>query len=122
MNISIILFGLLAGILSGAFGIGGGIVIVPALVMLMGFDQRLAQGTSLAMFLIAPSILGTITYFRAGNVSIKSAALLWIGAFIGTFISAYVINNVIPDNAMIYVRRSFCILMIIIAVRMWFST
>ncbi|MGL5722391.1 MAG: TSUP family transporter [Brevinema sp.] len=121
MNISIILLGLLAGILSGAFGIGGGVVIVPALVLAMGFDQRLAQGTSLAMFLIAPSILGTITYFRSGNVDLKSASMLWVGAFIGTFISAYVVNNLIPDSGMIYVRRAFCILIVMIAVRMWFS-
>lgn len=122
MNIPLLLLGgLCAGILSGAFGIGGGLVIVPWLTMLFGFPQKMAQGTSLAMFLIAPSMLGMFTYFKSGNVSIKAAAVLWIGTFVGAFISAYFINRILPDAATVYLKRAFCVLMIAMAVRMWIT-
>lgn len=123
MDIGLMLLsGLLAGLLSGAFGIGGGLVIVPILTMAFGFGQKTAQGTSLAMFLIAPSFLATLSYFKAGNVNFKAAGLLWIGTFIGSFISAYFINNVLPDSSAIYLKRAFSILMVFLAVRLWFST
>jgi len=72
--INIILFiaiGLAAGVLSGMFGIGGGIIIVPTLIYLCGFDQLKAQGTSLAILLPPVGILAFISYYKRGQVNIK---------------------------------------------------
>lgn len=120
--LGLIASGLVVGLLSGVFGIGGGVIVVPLLVMLFGFGQKLAQGTSLAMFLITPSLLATFAYFKTGNVDFKASGLLWIGTFIGSMIGAYYVTSVMPDSMIIYLRRAFCILMVLIAVKMWFTT
>jgi uncharacterized membrane protein YfcA len=67
--IGLILLGLLAGYLSGLVGIGGGIVMVPVLVLLFGFTQHKAQGTTLALLIIPVGILGVMNYYKTGNVA-----------------------------------------------------
>ena len=74
--ILIVLIGLAGGFLSGAFGIGGGILIVPALVYVLGMTQTLAQGTSLTMMLGPIGILAVINYYKAGYVNLKYALIL----------------------------------------------
>jgi len=81
-------FGLVAGVLSGLLGIGGGIFIIPALVFLMGFSQQTAQGTTLAMMIPPIGLLAAWTYYKMGFVDIKVAALMCIGFFIGGFVGA----------------------------------
>ena len=81
-------FGLIAGVLSGLLGIGGGIFIIPALVFLMGFSQQTAQGTTLAMMIPPIGLLAAWTYYKMGFVDIKVAALMCIGFFIGGFVGA----------------------------------
>lgn len=119
--LGLIASGLIVGVLSGVFGIGGGVIVVPLLVMAFGFGQKMAQGTSLAMFLITPSLLATFTYFKGGNVDFKASGLLWIGTFIGSLLGAYYVNSIMPDSMILYLRRAFCILMVFIAVKMWFT-
>ena len=81
----IILIGLAGGFLSGTFGIGGGIIIVPALVFLIGMTQSGAQGTSLTMMLAPVGILAVINYYKAGYVNMKYAILLMIFFVVGSY-------------------------------------
>jgi hypothetical protein len=82
------LLGLIAGILSGLLGIGGGIIVVPALVLLCGFSQHLAQGTTLAMMIPPIGLLAAWSYYSKGYVDIKVAALICVGFFLGGFLGA----------------------------------
>ena len=88
---SIILYlilGILAGILSGLIGIGGGVIIVPMLIFLFGFTQHQAQGTTLAMLVPPIGILAAWTYYKQGFVDLRVAALLAAGFFIGSLFGA----------------------------------
>jgi uncharacterized protein len=89
MNITqiflIIIIGLAGGFLSGTFGIGGGIIIVPALVFLLGMSQSGAQGTSLTMMLAPVGILAVINYYKAGYVNFKYAVLLMVFFVVGSY-------------------------------------
>jgi hypothetical protein len=107
------LVGVIAGFLSGIFGVGGGILIVPALVFTLGFDQRLAHGTSLAAVLpIACS--GLVAYTVEGNVDWPVAALLAIGAVAGAVIGTHILH-LLPHRTL---GIAFAIFMIATAVRL----
>ena len=80
--------GLVAGILSGMVGIGGGIIIVPALVYFLGFSQHSAQGTVLFMFLLPIGILGVYNYWQAGQVDLKVACIMAATFFVGSFLGS----------------------------------
>ncbi|HYH15597.1 MAG TPA: sulfite exporter TauE/SafE family protein [Flavisolibacter sp.] len=81
----IALIGLLAGILSGLVGVGGGIIIVPALVFFLGFTQHQAQGTSLGLLLLPVGILAVINYYNKGHIDVKVVAIMSIAFVIGGF-------------------------------------
>jgi uncharacterized protein len=83
-----LLLGLAAGILSGLVGIGGGILIVPALVFLFGFSQQQAQGTTLALLVPPIGILAAWTYYKHGFVDIKVAAIIATGFIVGSLFGA----------------------------------
>jgi uncharacterized protein len=82
------LIGLAAGVLSGLFGIGGGIIVVPALILLLGLPLREATGTSLAALLLPVGILGVLTYYQRGEVNPPVAVLLAVGLLIGAVVGA----------------------------------
>lgn len=108
--------GLLAGIASGLFGVGGGVVLVPLLVRVCGLDQRLAHGTSLtAIVPIAAS--GTVGYALAGEVDWTLAGLTALGALVGTPIGARLLGR-LPVRTL---RRGFAVLLLLTAVRMLLS-
>jgi uncharacterized protein len=89
MNIALyILLGLTAGILSGVVGVGGGIIIVPALVFLFGMAQHTAQGTTLALMVPPIGILAAWTYYNHGYVDLKVAAFVAIGFILGGLFGA----------------------------------
>ncbi len=89
MNISLcLLIGLAAGILSGFTGLGGGIIILPAIVFLFGLSQHMAQGTTLAILVPPIGLLAAWTYYKSGYVDFKIAALICIGFFIGGLFGA----------------------------------
>jgi len=88
INAGYLLLGLAAGILSGFIGIGGGILIVPALVLIFGFSQQQAQGTSLAILLPPVGILAAWTYYQHGFVDSKVALIIVIGFIAGGWIGA----------------------------------
>ena len=78
--------GVFAGVLSGLVGIGGGIIIVPALVYFFGMDQKTAQGTSLAVLLLPTGLLAFREYYRAGHVDVKIGALIVVGLLLGGWV------------------------------------
>ena len=89
MNIVLLLLvGLLGGIFSGLIGIGGGIVLVPALVLLLGLSQHTAQGTTLAAMVPPIGLLAAWTYYSKGYVDLKIAGLICLGFFIGGLFGA----------------------------------
>jgi len=112
-----ILIGIVAGILSGMFGIGGGVIIVPALMFLCGFSQLKAQGTSLAILLPPVGILAFIEYYKKGQVNVKAGVLIVIFLVIGSVFGSKLAQN-IPTEIL---KKSFGILMILISLKMIFS-
>ncbi len=86
--IILLVLGLAAGVLSGMVGIGGGIIIVPALVYFLGFSQHSAQGTVLFMFLLPIGILGVFNYWQAGHIDWKVACIMAITFLLGSFIGS----------------------------------
>ena len=89
MNIALLLLvGLSAGVLSGLLGIGGGILIVPCLVFILGLSQHTAQGTTLALMVPPIGLLAPWTYYKQGCVDIKVAALICLGFFFGGLLGA----------------------------------
>jgi len=89
MNIMLLLIvGLVAGIVSGLLGIGGGVLIVPCLVFIVGMTQHTAQGTTLALMVPPIGLLAAWTYYKHGSVDIKVAALICLGFFFGGLIGA----------------------------------
>ena len=85
---SFLLLGLIAGILSGLFGVGGGILLVPALVLIFGLTQHNAQGTTLALMVPPIGLLAAWTYYKQGYVDVKIAALICVGFFFGGLLGA----------------------------------
>ena len=81
--IIILLIGLFAGILSGLVGVGGGLIVVPALIFFLGFNQHQAQGTSLGLLLLPVGILAVINYYNKGNVDVKVVAIMSIAFIAG---------------------------------------
>lgn len=84
MNILLYLFvGLAGGIFSGVLGLGGGVIVVPALVFLCGLSQSMAQGTTLAMMVPPIGLLAAWTYYQKGYVDLKIAAIMCVAFFFG---------------------------------------
>jgi uncharacterized protein len=104
-----LLLGLAAGILSGLVGIGGGILIVPALVFLFGFSQQQAQGTTLALLVPPIGILAAWTYYKHGFVDIKVAALIAAGFIIGSLLGARFVTG-LPNSTLEKVFGTFLVL------------
>jgi uncharacterized membrane protein YfcA len=84
----LLIIGLAAGTASGMVGIGGGIIIVPALVYFLGMNQHMAQGTTLAMLTIPVGILGAYNYYQSGNVNLKALVLIACTFVIGSFLGS----------------------------------
>ncbi|MGE5314152.1 MAG: sulfite exporter TauE/SafE family protein [Acidobacteriota bacterium] len=91
-----IAIGLGAGLLSGFFGIGGGIIIVPALIYIAEFTPLKATGTSLAVLLPPVGLAAVITYYRNGNVDISAAVVIAVCLFFGAWLSALLANRMNP--------------------------
>lgn len=97
-TIWLLALGLLAGVLGGMFGIGGGLVMVPGMVLLLGYNDKKAVGTSLATILLPVGILGVIEHWRAGNIDLRVAALLGVGFVAGSFLGARFVNQPFIDK------------------------
>ena len=116
MTLILLAIGLGAGVLSGVFGVGGGIVIVPALIYLAKFPPQQAVGTSLAA-LVMPlgAAIGAATYYRAGHLDVKAALLIVAGMAVGAMLGSQLALHV--DAALL--KKGFAVLMVVMAVKMW---
>jgi hypothetical protein len=118
MNIALLLLlGLLAGVLSGLIGIGGGIVIVPALVLLFGLSQHTAQGTTLALMVPPIGLLAAWTYYKGGFVDLKMAGLICVGFFLGGLLGAK-FAIAIPDQLL---KKIFGVVLFLVSLKMVFG-
>jgi len=116
-NLGFVVVGLTAGVLSGVFGIGGGLLIIPVLVYLFGMTQHLAQGTTLALMIPPIGIFAAWAYWKAGNVNIAAAAFICLGFVFGGWVGAK-FANAIPE---LMLRRSFGVLLAVVAAKMMFG-
>jgi uncharacterized protein len=91
--IQLLIVGLVAGIAGGMFGIGGGAIMVPAMVLLLGMDQKFATGTSVAAQILPIGILAALVYYKNGNVSIKNAVIIALGLLIGNLFGSLFANQ-----------------------------
>jgi uncharacterized membrane protein YfcA len=111
------LTGLMAGFMSGMVGVGGGIIMVPMLVYALNMDQKIAQGTSLAVMLIPISIgVGVWQYYKTGNVNIWFALVIAGFFAVGGFLGSKLALNI--DQGI--VKKIFAVLMVVVAVKMFF--
>jgi len=111
-----LLLGLAAGVLSGLVGIGGGIIIVPALVLFFGLSQHQAQGTTLALMVPPIGILAAWTYYKHGDVDLRIAALVAAGFFLGGLIGARFATGL--SNTVL--EKIFGVSLLLVAVKMIF--
>ena len=106
--------GLAAGILSGLVGVGGGIIIVPALIFFLGFTQLQAQGTSLGLLLLPVGIFAVINYYKAGNIDFKVVGIMSIAFIAGGWIGSKLAHNLNQET----VKRIFAIVLFYTAFRL----
>ena len=107
--------GLFAGVMSGVFGIGGGVVVVPGLVLLLGYGQKTATGTSLLALILPVGLLALVSYAREGHVNVRVGLLVAAGLFGGALLGAR-LALAQPDATL---RRGFALLLAALAVRMF---
>jgi uncharacterized membrane protein YfcA len=116
-----IAIGVAAGVLSGLFGIGGGIIIVPALVLIARLAPIAATGTSLGALLLPVGALGAWEYYRRGNLNVQAALWIAIGLFVGAWVGAWVGARFAQQLSPIQLRRMFAVFLAIVSVRMWLA-
>ena len=110
----LVLIGLAAGILSGLVGVGGGIIVVPALVFFLGFSQQQAQGTSLGLLLLPVGILAVINYYNKGHIDIRVVAIMAAAFIIGGWMgSKWALS--LPE---VTIKRIFAVILFYSAIKM----
>ena len=117
MIVLFLVIGLCAGLLSGLFGIGGGVLIVPALLLVMKMTPLQATGTSLGALLLPVGALGAYEYYRNGHVNITGSLLLALGLLIGAYFGARWAQTLSP----VQMKRAFSIFLVLVAARMWMT-
>jgi uncharacterized protein len=106
--------GVAAGFLAGLLGIGGGIIMVPAMVLLFGFDQHVAQGTSL-LVIIPAAAAGSWTHYRRGRLDLRVAAFVAAGGVVGAVVGS--LSALSLEDALL--QRLFAVILFVVAVRMF---
>ncbi len=112
-----IILGVVAGTLSGMFGIGGGIILIPALVFIFGLTQHQAQGTTLALMIPPIGLLAALRYYQSGNVKLGMAGFICLGFFVGGFIGANLVQNFSEP----LVRKGFALFLLFVSLHMLFA-
>ena len=110
-----IVIGLGAGVLSGLFGIGGGVLIVPALMFVAGMKPITATGTSLGALLLPVGALGAYEYYRRGNLDLRASLWVALGLFVGAWFGAKIALSLSPTA----LKRAFAVFLVLMAIRMW---
>ena len=114
--ILVALIGAGAGVLSGLLGLGGAIIIIPALAILLGFSQQMAQGTALMMMVLPVGALAAFQYYQKGYVDIKVALIMAVFFFAGGYFGARFATQIPQD----ILKKVFALLLVLIAIKMWF--
>ncbi|MGE5362572.1 MAG: TSUP family transporter [Bacteroidota bacterium] len=115
--IILLIIGLMAGAASGVLGIGGGIIIIPALVSLLSFSQLKAQGTSMGLLLPPIGIFAAINYYKSGNMDIKASLIMCTTFIIGSYLSSkYIVT--IPEAVM---KKIFAVFLLVYAMKLFFG-
>ncbi len=109
--------GVLVGILSGVFGVGGAILSIPLLVYGFKFDQKFAQGTSLAMLLPPTGLLAFLQYYKTGNTDLKLGLFMALGVFFG----GYVGGRWAQALPVVSLRKGFAVFLALVAIRLFFQ-
>ena len=117
MILILIVIGIITGVMAGMLGIGGAIIMIPALVFLVGISQQSAQGTSLAVMLPPVGIIAAYNYYKAGHVNIKFALILALFFLIGSYFGSKMALT-IPQNVL---KKIFGILLLLVAAKMLLS-
>lgn len=112
----LILVGVAAGMLSGLVGIGGGIIIVPSLVYLLGFSQKMAQGTSLGILLLPIGILAVLQYYKEGQMDVKTIWFVALGFLAGSYYGTKIALS-LPQET---VKKIFAIFLLLLSLKMLF--
>jgi uncharacterized membrane protein YfcA len=110
-----IAIGLVAGVLAGMFGIGGGIVIGPALILLAKFQPQTATGTSLGALILPVGALGAWEYYRNGHLNITTSLWIALGLFLGSWFGARLAQSLSGPQ----LQKVFAIFLVLIAIRVW---
>lgn len=114
----LLLIGLIAGVIAGGFGVGGGIILIPALVFFFGMTQHQAQGTTLAVFCLPLGFLiAAANYHKKGFINYKYAAILIVSFLVGSYFGSLLSVN-LPANIM---KRAFGILIVLVGLKMIFG-
>jgi len=121
MSVSMLLIllaiGIITGVMAGMLGIGGAIIMIPALVFILGLSQQMAQGTSLAVMLPPIGIFAAINYWKAGQVNFKFALILAAAFIVGSHFGSKIALNM-PQSLL---KKIFGILLLLVAAKMLFS-
>lgn len=112
----LVIIGLVAGVLGGMVGIGGGLVIVPALVYFLAFSQHEAQGTSLGLLVLPVAALGVYNYYKNGYVDFRAVGLLSCGFVVGSYFGSKFSMSIPQDT----LKKVFAVFMLLIALKMLF--
>jgi len=115
---ALILVGFAAGVGSGLFGIGGGVIIVPLLIFLFGYTSQVASATSLVALLAPVGLLGVWHYYRTGFIQmehIRMGFTMSIGLFAGALLGARIATSISSSN----LQKAFSIFLVFIAIRLW---
>ena len=115
--VTLLAIGMIAGAFGGLFGVGGAVIMIPAMVYILGVDQHMAQGTSLAVMLPPVGLFAAYNYYKAGEVNVWYAAIIAVAFLIGGFFGSKV-ALLLPEYLM---KKIFAVFLILLALKILFS-
>lgn len=116
MTLVYVVLGVVAGILAGLFGIGGGVIMVIGMVTVMKLPLITATGTSLGAMLLPVGILGALEYYRRGHLEVRGSLLLAFGLLVGVWVGARIAQETRP----LVLQRLFAVFLVLMAAQLWF--
>lgn len=112
----LLMVGLLSGMLSGLIGVGGGIIIVPALILLLGYSQQQAQGASLGLLLLPVGLLAVYNYYKKGFIDVRVVLIMSVAFVVGGWLGSKIALNI----SQAALKRVFAVILVVIATKMLF--